>query len=139
MAVKAVVAQTEPSLPKPSECSKRMARVVAYREAKLKRLLEGLDMVANAPSGYSTTVRIELLAGAERFFPAQVGDGRIMFERDVVLPGSEGVLILHIDEHVRRWRLNWEASDVPSNLWIAKFRDVEYPAADAATTPARTV
>ena len=83
-------------------------------------------MVALPVSGYSSNVRIELFAGTERFLPAQVGAGKITFDRDVVLPGTEGELILYIDEHPRRWHLTWEVSDLPRKTWMAEYRDVAY-------------
>ena len=83
-------------------------------------------MVAPTISGYSSNVRIELVSGTERFFPAQIAAGRITFDRDVVLPGTEGELILFVDGHPRRWHLTWEASDKPQRTWIAKYRDLEF-------------
>ena len=90
-------------------------------------------MVAPTVSGYSSNVRMELLAGTQRFFPSQIAAGRITFDREVLLPGTEGELILFIDEHSRRWHLTWEASDKPRRTWLTKYRDVEYMHSGGAT------
>ncbi len=86
-------------------------------------------MIAPTPSGCSSQVRFELLAGTERFVPAQIGGGRIIFEHAVMLPGTNGELVAHIDDHQQRWELTWEASDAPRRRVDCEFRELAYSAA----------
>ena len=92
-------------------------------------------MVAPPNSGYSACVRLELVIGAMRFPLTQMGGGRLMFGREVVLPGTTGEAICHVDDRERRWHVTWEAMTTPQRTVMAEFRDVEYiPIPDATTT-----
>ena len=91
-------------------------------------------MVAPTPSGYSAEVRIELLAGTEHFFPAQIGSDQIFFDSDIILPGTEGDLTLSVDGHDRRWRVRWAVSSTPCRRVDAEFRELEYTGVPGETT-----
>jgi hypothetical protein len=90
-------------------------------------------MVAPTPSEYSATVRLELVIGADRLPLAQIGGGRLMFGREVVLPGTGGRLIAYIDENVQEWDVTWEARDQARRTWVAEYREVEYTPTTGAT------
>jgi hypothetical protein len=92
-------------------------------------------MVAPPNSGYSARVRLELVIGEVRIPLAQAGGGRLMFGQEIVLPGTTGEVICHVDDRERRWRVTWEATSLPQRTVMAEFRDVEYsPVSDATTT-----
>lgn len=91
-------------------------------------------MVAPTPSGYSANVRLELLVGDRRFPLAQIGGGRLIFREPVVLSCAAGEVSAHIDEHVQRWHVTWDASDAPRRIVYAEFREIPCTASPDPTT-----
>ena len=82
-------------------------------------------MVAPTPSrGYSAKVRLELRIGGDRFALAQIGGGRLVFKQAVILPGTNGEVLAHIDEHEQRWAVTWPASDAPREIVPARYHEV---------------
>ena len=69
-------------------------------------------------------MRLELRVGDLRFELAQIGDDRLIFDRGVILPGTTGEVLAHIDEHERRWMVNWAASDAPRQVVQAQYHEV---------------
>jgi len=73
-------------------------------------------------TGYSAKVRLELQVGTVCYPLAQIGGDRLIFTRDVELPGTSGEVRAHVDEHVNRWMATWEANDAPRRIVSAKLR-----------------
>ena len=72
------------------------------------------DTLTTAPTGYSAQVEIELFVDGQRFPVAQCGRGMLIFDKPVVLPGTQGELVLTIDGHAHRWKITLPQSSVPS-------------------------
>ena len=94
--------------------------------------LEEPDMLATAPAaapltapkpGHSADVLIELFVNGQRFPVVQMGRGMLIFDQPVLLPGTEGELVLTIDGHPRRWMVSIPISAIPSKTVHAKLRD----------------
>lgn len=95
----------------------------------LLKLLRALDMLLkDAIAGYSAKVEIELLMNGQRFSIGQIGGGVIIFDSPVSLPSDRGELILTIDGHPRRWRVQLHSNGHPERVIHADFFDI--PAAD---------
>jgi hypothetical protein len=75
-------------------------------------------------TGYSAKVRLEAQVGTLCYPLAQIGGDRLIFTRDVELPGTSGEVRAHVDEQVHRWVATWEASDVPRRIVSAKLRPI---------------
>jgi len=72
--------------------------------------------IAAPVNGYSARVKLELCAGDHTFKLSQIGGGRLVLKDAVILPGTEGEVIAHIDEHVQRWTARWEPGDGPRKV-----------------------
>jgi hypothetical protein len=81
-------------------------------------------MSTSAVTGYSARVRLELQVGSVCYPLAQMGNDRLIFDRNVQLPGTSGELRAWIDNHEKRWLATWEASDVPRRIVWATFEPV---------------
>jgi hypothetical protein len=66
-----------------------------------------------------------MLMNGQHLPVAQIGGGRIYFDRCVALPTGSGEIILHVDEHQSRWRVTWAPTDQPVQVIDADFRPVE--------------
>ena len=87
--------------------------------------LEESDMLDTAPaSGYSAAVQIELFVNGQRFSVAQCGRGLLIFDKPLVLPGTEGELVLTVDGHPRRWLVDLPNPGIPTRIVHASLRDV---------------
>jgi hypothetical protein len=64
---------------------------------------------------------MELRIGTQHYPLAQIGGEKLIFDHKVVLPGTEGEVILHIDEHERRWRAAWDPSNSPRQVVPAQL------------------
>jgi hypothetical protein len=83
-----------------------------------------VDMVAPTPSGYSAAVKLELQVGEERIPLAQVGGGRLVFYQETVLPGTGGIVVAYIDEHVDRCEARWAASGEARKVVAVEMREL---------------
>lgn len=82
-------------------------------------------MIGNIPSGtYSAKVEIELIVDGVRFSVAQVGGGRIYFDRLVTLPSSAGELLLTIDGRKQRWKVALRPGLLPASIIEAEFEEL---------------
>ena len=89
-------------------------------------------MFVSQPSlGYSARVRLELRAGGKSFPLAQIGGRRLIFDDPITLPGTDGEVVAHIDEHQQRWAVTWTTSNAPRRTIPAEFTEilVDSPAA----------
>jgi hypothetical protein len=81
-------------------------------------------MVASLLAGYSALVRIELLVDGLRLPVAQIGGGRLIFDRPVSLPGTTGRIVARIDENEQCWQATWSASDEPRRVVEAELAEI---------------
>lgn len=79
-------------------------------------------MPTSAPSnGYSAQVQIELRIAGVRIPVAQTGGGRLIFDRPLMLPASEGEVVMHIDGHEHRWRVVLQPPQQPERVIACYF------------------
>ena len=79
-------------------------------------------MLVPAMLGYSAKVNLELHIGTACYQLAQIGADRMIFDRDVNLPGTSGEVRVQIDEHEKRLLATWEASETPRRVVWATFQ-----------------
>jgi hypothetical protein len=74
--------------------------------------------------GYSARVDLKLLVNGRLLDVAQVGPDRCVLRNPVELPqGTEGEIIMHVDNHERRWHvLLFEGAN--SDTPIVHFKDI---------------
>ena len=82
-------------------------------------------MVAPKPTGHSSKVRLEVRAGGCKFRVAQIGAGRLVFDSPVLLPGTSGEAVAHIDDREQRWSVTWEKCVTPQRIISAEFQAIE--------------
>lgn len=56
-------------------------------------------------TGYSATVRLQLIIGEARFELGQIGPGSIYLSEPVALPPCEAEVVMHVDDFERRWHV----------------------------------
>jgi len=74
--------------------------------------------------GYSADVKIDLFVNGQRFSVGQCGRGLLIFDQPVLLPGSEGELVLTIDGTPLRWSVLLPNSTKPSRIIHGTFRQL---------------
>jgi hypothetical protein len=67
---------------------------------------EGFMIAVGSNNGdYSASVKISLFIDGLTLDLAQVGGGRLWFEKPVKLPGGKGEVVLDIDGTEQRWKV----------------------------------
>jgi hypothetical protein len=83
-------------------------------------------MLLNNPvAGYSANVEIELIMKGQRFSVGQIGGGVLFFDDPVSLPSDCGEVVLTIDGHPRRWRVQLHSNGHAERIIKADFFDID--------------
>ena len=67
---------------------------------------------------------MDLLIAGQRIRLAQIGPGRLVFDRPVLLPATTGEVVLLIDGHPHRWNVAIQPGAAPARIVAATFTDV---------------
>src|SRR5438034_3022441 len=106
----------------PSRCSNRVPCAVACWPARRSKSCDEVDMIFGSPAGgYSAKVTIELFMAGQRFSVGQIGRGILIFDKPVVLPATEGELVLTVDGQPRRWSIAIRNGGQPARIIEADF------------------
>jgi hypothetical protein len=64
-------------------------------------------------------VRIRLHVNGQTYPVAQIGGGRLIFDRPVTFPASTGTVVMTIDGHEERWHADIHAASAPTRVITA--------------------
>ncbi|HWE95936.1 MAG TPA: hypothetical protein VG269_18380 [Tepidisphaeraceae bacterium] len=77
-----------------------------------------------AAIGHSAQVRMNLHLNGHVYPIAQMGGGRMIFDKPVMLPSGTGMVVMQVDGLEQRWRVAVPAQACPQRTVMASFGPV---------------
>ena len=78
-----------------------------------------LTPLASLPNEYSATIRLELLVDGRSIQLSQIAPEFVIFSQPTELPPCTGVVLMHVDEAERRWKVELPIGATPASRLTA--------------------